>query len=88
MGFVLVPFSALNQGKGLISFFNPGGTIFLLKSTQYKKLALNYLQVTYKNLKSCKPNEKRKHKNIKIAKSIGEKLKTRGSDVFCFIFFM
>ena len=29
-GFVLVPFSALNQGKGLIRILNPRGTIFVV----------------------------------------------------------
>ena len=50
---------------------------FLVKSTQYKKLAPNALRFTYQNLKSCKPHEKqnKKHQN---AKYIGEIMKTKG----------
>ena len=36
-----------------------------VKSTQYKKLALNALGFTYSNLKSCKPHEKTKHNKSK-----------------------
>ena len=50
-----------------------------LKSTQYKKLAPNNLQFTCKNLNSCKPHEKK-------AKSIGEKLKTKGRMFFVSFF--
>ena len=49
--------------------------LFLLKSTQYKKLVPNALRFTYQNLKSCKPHEKTKQK---ASKSIGKKLKTKG----------
>ena len=36
-----------------------------VKSTQYKKLALNDLWFTYQNLKSCKSKEKYETKNIR-----------------------
>ena len=37
-----------------------------IKSTQYKKLVPNDLQFTYRNLKSCKSNEKNETKNIRL----------------------
>ena len=45
-------------------------------STQYKTLAPNALWFTYQNLKSCKPH----------AKSIDEKLKTKGLMFFVSFF--
>ena len=37
-----------------------------IKSTQYKKLAPNALRFIFQNLKSCKPYEKTKQRNIKM----------------------
>ena len=57
----------------------------LLKSTQYMNLSPNALWFIYQNLKSFKPHEIQniKHQN---AKSIGEKLKTKGLLFFISIF--
>ena len=40
---------------------------YIMKSTQYKKLAPNALRFTYWNLKSCKPQKtKQKHQNARF----------------------
>ena len=61
----------------------------LLKVNSVKKACVkcksNALRFTYKNLKSCKPHEKKQKKTIKMLNLLVKNWKLR---VWCYIFFM